>query len=131
MNHVLCKLTGLQVHLDIPAAGYGTVILMIVANPTLSGAATYADVRSDSVMQVDHTPGTGASVTYTSDGTVILSRFLEYIGANKGSSTSDASLNAEDFGLVAFPGDVFAIIVKDRAGSTVTCRLSLNWKELR
>lgn len=130
-NKVKTRLLSYAFHVDIPAGNVtGTVIFQIVGNPTLSGAASYSDINTaSSVMEYDHTNGTGASVNATL-GSPIITDIVEYTGSNRGGSTSDVKIDAERIGATGYPGDVFAIVAKDLDGNGVTVRCILNWEEL-
>ena len=131
VNKVRAKLLSYDFHIDVPGGtATGTVIFQIVANPTLSGSATYADINSNSsTVEYDHTPGTGASVNATG-GLPLVTAHLEYVGSNKGGTVGNAQIEAEKLGAIGRRGDVFAIVVKDKGGNGVTVRANLHWEEL-
>jgi hypothetical protein len=131
VNKVKARLLSYAFHVDIPAGNVtGSVVFQIVSNPTLSGAASYVDVNTtSSVMQYDHTNGTGASVNATL-GSPIITDYIEYTGSNRGGAVNDAKIDAERIGAIAYPGDTFALIAKDLGGNGVTVRAILNWEEL-
>lgn len=131
-NKVKARLTSYEFIIDIPAGNVlGTVAVQIVGQPTLSGVPTYADINTNSsIMQYDHTPGTGASVNYASGGFPILTNNLNYVGTAKGGTSQVATIDAESIGAFAYAGDTFAIIAKDLAGNNVTVRARLNFEEL-
>jgi hypothetical protein len=130
-NKVKGQLLSYDFHVDVPAGTVtGTVIFQIIVNPTLSGTASYTDINTNSsVYECDHTAGTGASVS-ASSGTPIVTGKVEYVGANKGGVTGNASIDADRLGLVGYRDDVFAVIAKDTGGNNVTVRISLSWEEL-
>ena len=108
------------------------MIFQIIANPDLSGAPNYVDVDPDSsVLQYDHTPGTGASVSYVSGGRVILQKQLPYAAGqgNRPGVAAFSTQQAEQLGAAANAGDVFAVVAKDKGGNGVTVRSSVAWRE--
>lgn len=131
-NNVKARLSSYEFVVEVPSGNVvGTVVMQIIGNPTLSGAATYSDINANSsIMEYDHTPGTGASVTYASGGSVLLTTSLNYIGTAKGGAVAKTSIDAESIGAFAYAGDQFAIIAKDLAGNGVNVRVALNWEEL-
>lgn len=131
-NKIRVNLLRYKFWIDAPSTSViGTLLFQVIANPTLSGAATYADIETNnSVMEVDHTNGTGASVTYASGGKVVLTEILDYAGGNKGSIAGSGEFDAQKLGLYGYPGDSFAIIAKDRGGNNVTVRFVFDWEEL-
>lgn len=132
-NHVKSRLIGYDFHVDIPAGTQtGTTIFQLVGVQTLSGTPTYQDINTiSSVLEYDHDniAGTGASVSVTA-GVPIITRNLEWVGANKGGSSADATVDAESIGAFAYEDDTFAIVAKNIGGSAVIVRVTLNWEEL-
>lgn len=130
-NNVKAQLLAYSFIVDVPAGNVvGEVQFQIVAINTLSGAATYADINTNSsVLEYDHTPGAGASVEVT-DGFPIVNEVVSYSGANRGGNTGDVGVSAEDIGAVAYAGDIFGIIAKDLAGNNVTVRVFTTHEEL-
>jgi hypothetical protein len=130
-NHVKARLTGFNFEVDVPAGNViGAVQFQIVGNPTIVGTPTYADINTNSsIIEYAHTAGTGSGITITGGG-VIVTKTVDYVGSNKGGSTSDASIDAESLGAFAYSGDTFAILAKDLGGNAVTVRVTLNWEEL-
>lgn len=130
-NSVKARLTGLSFGVDVPAGNViGTVVFQIIVGPTLSEAASYSDINSNSSMvEYDHINGTGATVDATL-GVPLITKNVEYIGSNKGGSTGGLAIDAESIGAFSYSGDVFAIIAKDLDDNDVTVRVTLNWEEL-
>lgn len=131
VNNVKAKLTGFSFSVDAPAGNVlGTVVFQIVGSPTITGTPTWIDANTNSsVMEYDHVAGTGAVAT-ASAGVPLVTKNIDYVGANKGGTTGDAFVDAESIGAYAYAGDTFAIIAKDLGGNGVTVRVSLNWEEL-
>lgn len=131
INKKKARLLSYNFSVDISAgSSYGVVVFQMVANPTLSGAATYSDIETTgSVIEYDHVTGTGASVSYASGGKVILNEHADYVQANKGGAVGEGSLDAERIGAVTYPGDTFAILAKDLGGNNATVRFSFTWEE--
>jgi len=129
-NKVRAKLVGIEFFVDIPAGNVvGTVGFQIVGMPTLSGAPNYHDVSTgNSIMEVDHVAGTGASVIATL-GSPILTRHISYVGSARGGVANIPVIDAETIGAVAYPGESFAILAKDYGGNGVTVRTVENWIE--
>ena len=131
-NSVRSFLTLWENYVESPPSGSGDVVFQIIANPTLSGAPAYVDVDANSsVMQYDHAPGTGASVSYVSGGRVILQKQLPYAAGqgNRPGVATFSSQEAEQLGAAANAGDVFAAVAKDNGGNGVTVRSSIAWRE--
>lgn len=131
-NTVKSFLTLWENYVQSPAAGTGDVEFQFVRNPTLSGVPTYSDIDTDnSVFEYDHTAGTGASVSYTGGGRVILQKQIPYSSTqgNRPGVAAFSTTQADQIGAVASAGDVFAIIAKDKNGNGVTVRSSLGWRE--
>lgn len=130
-NNVKAKLTGFSFSVDAPAGNVlGTVVFQIVGSPTITGTPTWNDINTNSsVMEYDHVAGTGATAT-ASAGSPLVTKNIDYVGANKGGTTGDASIDAESIGAYAYNGDTFAILAKDLGGNGVTVRVTLNWEEL-
>lgn len=132
-NKVEAELLQMDVSVDDPPSGSGDVIIQLVAQPTLSGAASYTDIDSDnSIIEYDHTAGTGASVSYSSGGRVIRTLAIPYDAAkgNNAAITGGQVVDARRLGAIANPDDTFCLIAKDRGGNGVTVRCNLNWEEL-
>jgi len=130
-NNVKAQLLAYSFIVDVPAGNVvGEVQFQIVGVNTLNGAATFADINTNSsVLEYDHTAGAGASVQVT-DGFPIVNEVVSYSGANRGGNTGDVIVNAEDIGAVAYAGDIFGIIAKDLAGNNVTVRVFTTHEEL-
>jgi hypothetical protein len=69
-------------------------------------------------------------VSYSSGGKVVVNEVVDYLQANRGGSTSEANITAEQIGAVAYPDDSFAILAKDIGGNNVTVRFSFLWEEV-
>lgn len=131
VNNVKARLTGFTFEVDVPTGNtIGAVVFQLIGNPTITGTPTWQDINlNSSIIEYAHTNGVGSGVT-TSGGGVIVTKTVDYVGSNKGGSTSDASIDAESLGAFAYRNDVFAIVAKDLNGNGVTARVSLNWEEL-
>lgn len=127
-NKVKSRLLSYEFSVDVPAgAATGNVVFQISGVQTLSGAATYADINTtSSVMEFDHTAGTGASVNMTV-GVPIITSNIDY--SAKGGATGTVEVSAEKIGALAYSGDIFAVTAKDVSGNNVTVRVVLKWSE--
>lgn len=130
-NNIKAKLTGYTFTVDIPAGNnYGDVIFQLVFVQSLSGVPTYTPISIDgSVMEYNHTPVTGASVSVTA-GVPITQEVISYTGASKGGSAGKAIVDADQIGAYAYAGDTFAVIARNIGNVDVTARVSVNWEEL-
>lgn len=131
-NKVKARLLRFSPSVRPPATGEGVVVFSLVSVSTLSGAATYADVdANNSVVEIDHTAGTGASVSPTAY-TRILTERATY-AASQGNTPGlggGGTLDAERLGAIGYAGDTFAIIAKDLGGNGVTVDVDVTWEEL-
>ena len=131
-NTVRAFLSLWSTYVESPENGAGSVSFQVIANPTLTGTADYSDIDTDnSVMEVDHTAGTGASLQYDGGGRVILQSQVPY-AAGQGNRPGVASFDATDaaqLGASAAAGDVFAVIAKDKGLTGVTARSAFVWRE--
>jgi len=131
-NKVIAGLLAWNCYIIPPTTGSGEVIFQIIANPTLSGAATYTNIdTNNSILSYDHTAITGASVSYSSGGKVLLSAIGTYSAAqgNNPAQVTFSQNDAEQIGAIGGAGDVFAIVAKDRGGNNITVRTKLIWEE--
>jgi len=128
-NKVKSILSAYDFHINIPSGNNtGEVVFQIVKVNTLSGVGTWTDINTNSsIMEYDHS-STGASVTVT-DGTPLITKIVEYAGEKNGGSIGSITLDAEQIGVTAYSGDIFAILAKDNAGHNVTIQVSANWSE--
>ena len=108
----------------------GDVTFQIVGNPTLSGTPTYLDINSNSsTVEIDSLATAGASVDATL-GTPLVTTNTSYSGAKQGGDSGRVSIDAEKIGAVGYPGDVFAIVCKDKAGNNISVSFEITWEEL-
>ena len=131
-NTVRAFLSLWTVYVESPATGAGDVVFQVITNPTLSGTPTYASIDADSsVIEVDHTAGTGASVTYASGGRVILQTQLPYAAGqgNRPGAASFTATEASQLGASLAAGDTLVIVAKDKDGNGVVVRSSIGWRE--
>ena len=132
-NKVKAVMLQMHVTVDIPATGEGEVTIQLIGNPTLSDAPTYTSIdANNSIIEYDHTPGTGASVDYASGGKVVHSFQLSYSAStgNQASFSTDDKIEAERIGAVAYPDNSFVLLAKDLGGNAVTVRFHFVWEEL-
>lgn len=130
-NKVSARLLSFALFVEPPGSGDGTVIFQFIGNPTLSGTPSYTDIdATNSVIEYDHTIGTGASVTYVSGGRVALTEYVGYAGAAKGGAANLVVTDPEKLNLIIRPGGTFAILAKDTGGNGVVVRIAFNWEEL-
>lgn len=133
VNKVRARLTAYRFSVNIPASGSGDVFFQIVGVPTLTGTGTYTDISADnSIIEYNHTAGTGSSFTAVTGGTPIIHESYSYAGANKGGSGGGGVVNAEEIGAVARPGESFAVVARNYGAASVDVEVvfSMNWAEL-
>lgn len=124
-NRKVARLISFEFYVDIPASGTGTVEFRIFKNATLTGTPSYTAVSANnSIISVDTT------AQYASGGFANITRWVSYVGANRGGSAAANVINAAQYGLIARPGDIFTITAQNVAGDTaVNVRAAFNWEE--
>lgn len=125
-NKVKAKLLRYKFKVDGQGNNEGTVRIQIIGNPVLSGTPSWNDINTaSSVMRYDE------AQTYSSGGMMQLTDWLGYSSANQGGAAEGSEFDADRLGLVAFPGQQFAIIAQNVNGSAnVNVRWTFNWEEL-
>jgi len=131
-NSVAAFLYRWENYANSPDTGAGEVVFQIILNPILTGTPTYTDIDTqNSTLQIDHTAGTGASVSYSSGGRVILQKQIPYLAGqgNKPGVGTFSAIEAEQIGAILTAGDTICIVAKDKGGNGVDVRTSLSWRE--
>lgn len=129
INKVRAQLLRYQFHIDSPSSlnDFGTVRFRLIANPTLAGTPAWADINTNnSIIEVD------TAQTYVGGGEVGYTEYHSYAGG-KGNSVPSASVDAEQFNLILYPGNTYALvadIVYSQGTASADVRHAFNWVEL-
>lgn len=134
VNKVSARMVSYAIFVTPTTTGEGTVSWQLIGNPVLSGAGTYVNVdTNNSIIEYDHTQGTGASVNFASGGRVAICGEVSYSqapGVAPGTSGTSGEVDALRIGTVAHPGETFVLVVKDDSGNAPQLRFNVNWEEL-